>query len=117
MKLYYGGFGDYRVFAVAENEQEAIDVIGKKINAPFLPVTVEEISEVDGYSVVVGMDTAKTVKTADENLPIPDETADPIEETENKIEVKLRYCKACGQGFENQGDLMRHCREAHPKEG
>lgn len=114
MKLYYGGFGDYRVFAVAENEQEAIDVIGKKINAPFLPVTVEEISVVDGYSVVVGAGTPEnSVETPAET----EESAEPIEETENKIEVKLRYCKACGQGFENQGDLMRHCREAHPKEG
>ena len=111
MKLYYGGFGDYRVFAVAENEQEAIDVIGKKINAPFLPVAVEEISEVDGYSVVVGMDTAKTVKTADENLPIPDETAEPIEET------SLRHCKKCDFTCETQGELLKHYRECHPKEG
>lgn len=111
LKLYYGGFGDYRVFAVAENEQEAIDVIGKKINAPFLPVTVEEISEVDGYSVVIGMDTAKTVKTADENLPIPDETAEPIEET------TLRHCKKCDFTCETQGELLKHYRECHPKEG
>ena len=108
MKLYYGGFGDYRVFAVAENEQEAIDVIGKKINAPFLPVTVEEISEVDGYSVCVGVESAKN------SAKIPAETeesAEPIEET------ALRHCKKCDFTCETQGELLRHYRECHPREG
>ena len=105
MKLYYGGFGDYRVFAVAENEQEAIDVIGKKINAPFLPVTVEEISEVDGYSVVVGV--ANKAETPAETK----ETAEPIEETTQ------RHCKKCDFTCETQGQLLRHYREFHAKEG
>lgn len=108
LKLYYGGFGDYRVFAVAENEQEAIDVIGKKINAPFLPVTVEEISEVDGYSVCVG------VESAENSAEIPaetEETADTIEET------ALRHCKKCDFTCETQGELLKHYRECHPKEG
>lgn len=108
LKLYYGGFGDYRVFAVAENEQEAIDVVGKKINAPFLPVTVEEISEVDGYSVCVGVANkadipAKTEETA--------ENADTIEET------AIRHCKKCDFTCETQGELLKHYRECHPKEG
>ena len=37
------------------------------------------------------------------------------DEIEIKSEIKLRYCKTCGEAFENQGDLMRHCREEHPK--
>ena len=101
MKLYYGGFGDYRVFAVAENEQEAIDVIGKKINAPFLPVTVEEISVVDGYSVVVGVESAKN------SVETPAETE----------ETALRHCKKCDFTCETQGQLLRHYREFHAKEG
>lgn len=105
MKLYYGGFGDYRVFAVAENEQEAIDVIGKKINAPFLPVTVEEISEVDGYSVVVGVANKADVPAETE------ETSEPIEETTQ------RHCKKCDFTCETQGELLKHYRECHPKEG
>jgi ribosomal protein S4 len=108
IKLYYGGFGDYRVFAVAENEQEAIDVIGKKINAPFLPVTVEEISEVDGYSVCVGVESAKnSVETPAET----EEAADPNEETAQ------RHCKKCDFTCETQGELLKHYRECHPKEG
>ena len=51
LKLYYGGFGDFFVFTVAENEASAISQIGKKINAPFLPITAQEISEVDGYRI------------------------------------------------------------------
>jgi ribosomal protein S4 len=108
IKLYYGGFGDYRVFAVAENEQEAIDVIGKKINAPFLPVTVEEISEVDGYSVCVGVESAENrVETPAET----EETADRNEETAQ------RHCKKCDFTCETQGELLKHYRECHPKEG
>ena len=108
IKLYYGGFGDYRVFAVAENEQEAIDVIGKKINAPFLPVTVEEISEVDGYSVCVG------VGTPENSVEIPietEESAEPIEE------IAQRHCKKCDFTCETQGELLKHYRDCHPKEG
>ena len=44
LKLYYGGFGDSFVFTVAENEASAISQIGEKINAPFLPITAQEIS-------------------------------------------------------------------------
>jgi ribosomal protein S4 len=111
IKLYYGGFGDYRVFAVAENEQEAIDVIGKKINAPFLPVTVEEISEVDGYSVCVGVESAKnSVETPAE----AEKTAESAEPTE---EAAQRHCKKCDFTCETQGELLKHYRECHPKEG
>ena len=38
MKLYYGGFGNYMEFVVAENEEQAILKVGIKINAPFLPI-------------------------------------------------------------------------------
>ena len=58
MKLYYGGFGDYMEFTVAENEQDAIRNVGIKINAPFLPITVEEISVVDGLAISAGSETA-----------------------------------------------------------
>ena len=51
LKLYYGGFGEYKEFVVADSEASAIKRIGEKINAPYLPITVEEISEVDGYTV------------------------------------------------------------------
>ena len=98
MKLYYGGFGDYKTFAVAENEQEAIERIGKKINAPFLPVAAEEISEVDGFAIVPG-GAARPETTADE----PDKP------------VSLRQCKKCDFACESQGDLLRHYREQHPK--
>lgn len=121
MKLYYGGFGDYKTFTVAEDEQKAIESIGKKINAPFLPVTVEEISEVDGFAIVPGREGVVVSKmeaaTDEPDKPITDEVVElnKIEEPEASPEIKLRHCKTCGMGFENQGDLMRHCREEHPK--
>ena len=51
LKLYYGGFGDFFVFTVAEDKQSAIQNIGEKIHAPYLPITAEEISEVDGCAI------------------------------------------------------------------
>ena len=84
LKLYYGGFGDYKAFAVAESDQAAVEQVGKKINAPFLPVTVEEISEIDGFQIR------------------PEST-------------ELRHCKKCDFTCENQGELLAHYREKHPK--
>lgn len=101
MKLYYGGFGDYKTFTVAESEQKAIESIGKKISAPFLPVTVEEISEVDGYAI-----------KPDVGNPVTDEIAEPLEEEKP---ITLRQCKKCDFACESQGDLLRHYREQHPK--
>jgi hypothetical protein len=60
MKLYYGGYGDYKEFTVAENDEEAIKKIGIKINAPFLPITVQAIENVDGHCLF------------GEGLPIPE---------------------------------------------
>lgn len=102
MKLFYGGFGDYKTFAVAETEQGAIERIGRKINAPFLPVTAEEISEVDGYSirpVTEGQQETPTVET-------------PVEPEKP---VSLRQCKKCDFACESQGELLKHYREEHPK--
>lgn len=101
MKLYYGGFGDYKTFTVAEDTQSAIESIGKKINAPFLPVTVEEISEVDGFRIKPDMGN-----------PVTDEIV-----KSNKIEepASLRQCKKCDFACESQGELLKHYREAHPK--
>lgn len=101
MKLFYGGFGDYKTFAVAEDPQSAIESIGKKINAPFLPVTVEEISEVDGFSI----------QAFGKNEPIPQEV-EPIEEDKP---ATLRQCKKCDFACESQGELLKHYREEHPK--
>ena len=103
MKLYYGGFGDYKTFTVAENEQKAIESIGKKISAPFLPVTVEEISEVDGYAI-------KPTTTASFEPIAPIE---PVAKQEKP--VSLRQCKKCDFACESQGELLKHYREEHPK--
>lgn len=104
MKLYYGGFGDYEAFTVAENEQGAIDNIGKKINAPFLPVTVKEISEVDGCEI----------RAYDKNIAVPEaiESDAPCKPDEEK---SLRHCKKCDFACETQGELLKHYREKHPK--
>ena len=105
LKLYYGGFGDSFVFTAAENEASAIIQIGKKINASFLPITAQEISEVDGYGIsVCGCDV---------------ETEAPVsetpQETETIDEVSTRHCKKCDFTCETQGELLRHYREFHPK--
>ena len=103
LKLYYGGYGEYKVFAVAESEQKAVEVIGRKINAPFLPVAAECISEVDGYEIFAG--TPQEGEEQGETKP----------ETEG--DKPLRHCKNCDFTCETQGELMRHYRECHPKEG
>ena len=101
MKLYYGGFGDYQEFVVADSEEQAILKVGIKINAPFLPITVTEISEVDGYAI-------KPVATFDEK-PVE------AEEVEIKSEVTLRHCKKCDFTCETQGQLLAHYREIPTK--
>ena len=105
LKLYYGGFGDSFVFTAAENEASAITKIGEKINAPFLPITAQEISGVDGYAIsLFGCD----VKT---EAPV----SETPQETEKSDETTVRHCKKCDFTCETQGELLRHYREFHPK--
>ncbi len=105
LKLYYGGFGDSFVFTVAENSVSAITKIGEKINAPFLPITAQEISEVDGYGIGILDGDAKT------EIPV----SETPQETETIDEVATRHCKKCDFTCETQGELLRHYREFHPK--
>ena len=105
LKLYYGGFGDSFVFTAAENEASAITKIGEKINAPFLPITAQEISEVDGLRISVCEGDVKTEAPASETP----------QETETIDEVSTRHCKKCDFTCETQGELLRHYREFHPK--
>ena len=105
LKLYYGGFGDSFVFTAAENEASAINQIGKKINAPFLPITAQEISEVDGYAISLCSGDAET------EAPI----SETPQETETIDDVSTRHCKKCDFTCETQGELLRHYREIHPK--
>ena len=105
LKLYYGGFGDSFAFTAAENEASAISQIGKKINAPFLPITAQEISEVDGYGISFCGCDAKT------EAPV----SETPQETEIIDESTVRHCKKCDFTCETQGELLRHYREIHPK--
>ena len=98
MKLFYGGFGAYFEYAVAETEEKAIEIIGKKINAPFLPITAKEISEVDGFAIQI----------APGEKPF-------ISENPTETESTLRHCKKCDFTCETQGQLLAHYREQHPK--
>ena len=108
IKLYYGGFGNYMEYVVAENEQDAITKLGIKINAPFLPITASEIQNIDGYQICVRAWDASTVTTLDEK-PIE------AEEVEIKTENSLRHCKKCDFTCETQGQLLAHYREFHSK--
>lgn len=116
MKLYYGGFGDYKTFTVAPDNQSAIESIGKKINAPFLPVTVEEISEVDGFSIVPSLELNLTADLGS-TLPVSacDEVGVAKDTQDEEKPVSLRQCKKCDFACESQGELLKHYREAHPK--
>ena len=105
LKLYYGGFGNYYEYVVAENEEQAILKIGIKINAPFLPITATEITEVDGY----------TIRPYLKNEVVSQEVEIKSEETEIKPETALRHCKKCDFTCETQGELLKHYRETHAK--
>ena len=105
LKLYYGGFGDSFVFTAAENEASAITKIGEKINAPFLPITAQEISEVDGYEIGILYGNVKA------EAPV----SETPQETETIDESTVRHCKKCDFTCETQGELLRHYREIHPK--
>lgn len=105
LKLYYGGFGDSFVFTVAENEASAITKIGEKINAPFLPITAQEISEVDGYGIGI----------LDGDVETKSPVSETPQETETIDEATVRHCKKCDFTCETQGELLRHYREIHPK--
>ena len=118
MKLYYGGFGNYMEYVVAENEEQAILKLGIKINAPFLPITATEITEVDGYSIQPIDKNGSIITTLGEK-PIEAEEVEIIsnsaEETEIKTEITLRHCKKCDFTCETQGQLLAHYREFHSK--
>ncbi len=119
MKLYYGGFGDYKEFVVADSEEEAILRVGIKINAPFLPITVEEISSVDGFEIrAAAYDIAafdeKPIE-AEEVEPTDEVISDFIQGTEIKAFSTLRHCKKCDFTCETQGQLLAHYRDTHPK--
>ena len=105
LKLYYGGFGDSFVFTVAENEASAITKIGEKINAPFLPITAQEIFEVDGYGIGI----------LDGDVETEAPVSETPQETETIDEATVRHCKKCDFTCETQGELLRHYREFHPK--
>ena len=109
MKLYYGGFGDYMVFAVAEDMQDAIGKIGEKITAPFLPITAEEISEIDGFTILAVTENAETEPVFQPKMPLQEI---PIEKC---AETTLRHCKKCDFTCETQGELLKHYRDFHPK--
>ncbi len=118
MKLYYGGFGDYNEFVVAENEEQAILKVGIKINAPFLPIKVTEIVEVDGYIVQIANSEIKAEianTTFAENVIEADKCEISHEEIEIKSEISLRHCKKCEFTCETQGQLLAHYREFHSK--
>ena len=109
MKLYYGGFGDYMEFVVADSEEQAILKVGIKINAPFLPIKVTEIAEVDGYIVQIANTTFTEKPIEAEEVEISHE------EIEIKSEISLRHCKKCEFTCETQGQLLAHYREFHSK--
>jgi hypothetical protein len=118
LKLYYGGFGDYSEFTVAEDEQSAIGKIGDKLCAPFLPIKVSEITSVDGYDILPTEKCAAqnpavfTVKNEQETKP------ERTEETAGEKDAPiLRHCKKCDFVTESQGELMRHYATMHPKGG
>ena len=107
LKLYYGGFGDSFAFTVEEDEASAIAKIGEKINAPFLPITAHEISEVDGYQIV------PTCTPRSGYMAVVTEDT-PEAKTETTI-TDVRHCKKCDFTCETQGELLKHYREIHPK--
>ena len=108
MKLYYGGFGDYMEFVVADSEEQAILKVGIKINAPFLPIKVTEIQNIDGYHIRIDGWDVSPITTFAENVV-------EAEEVEITVEKTLRHCKKCDFTCDNQGVLMKHYAEKHPK--
>ena len=115
MKLYYGGFGAYFEYTVAETEAEAIKNIGIKINAPFLPITATEITEVDGYLIEPVTTSEKKPIEAEEVEIKVDEISNIVDVSEIKVEIPLRHCKKCDFTCETQGQLLAHYREIHTK--
>ena len=103
MKLYYGGFGDYNEFVVADSEEQAVLKVGIKINAPFLPIKVTEIAEVDGYIVQIANTTftEKPIEAEEVEISqIETETTtnsinssttetETVEKEDTKVEIKV----------------------------
>ena len=115
MKLYYGGFGNYMEYVVADSKEQAILKVGIKINAPFLPITITEIAEVDGYSIQPIDPNGAVITTFDEKPIEAEEVEILTDEIEIKTEANPRHCKKCDFACYSQGDLLRHYRDAHPK--
>ena len=113
LKLYYGGFGEYKEFVVADSEEQAILKVGIKLNAPFLPVTVEEISVVDGYQI---QPISAEVKIPVSETQTSEETiSETPEEVEITNEPKIFKCKKCDFIALSPIELAQHSRKEHPK--
>lgn len=56
-RLFRVGCGKYQFMVVAEDEKQAVDIVGTRENLAFMPLKVlEEISKVDGYNVLLVTD-------------------------------------------------------------
>lgn len=51
-KLWYGGYGKYKYYVVAEDKEQALEVIRDKYNMRALPVDAVEINNIDGYIII-----------------------------------------------------------------
>ena len=66
LKLFRGGYGQYKYYIVAKDVSEAIKEIQEKYNMLALPVVAEEI-QIDGYNIVA-VDENKTVEEVVEQV-------------------------------------------------
>lgn len=92
MNLYYGGFGKYQYYTVAESNEEAVKQIQEQYNLKALPVTVKEINDIDGYKIVPLRDEDE-IKESDEIEEIVSVVNEDEEEVEGNAMTLHEYYK------------------------
>lgn len=51
-KLWYGGYGKYNYYVVAEDKEQALEVLRDKYNMRALPVDCVEINNIDDHIII-----------------------------------------------------------------
>lgn len=66
-KLWYGGYGKYNYYTVAEDKEEALKQLREKHNLRALPVDCQEINNIDGH-IIIPVSESELNKS--ENVPV-----------------------------------------------
>lgn len=110
MKLWQGGFGDFKTYTVAEDLGQALENIRNKLNMNALPVVAELVDNIEGYTIQA-IKESLPFEEVKEEVELTQEEIASAEQNEEDEPNGLIKCKKCGLEFENKGKFLAHTRK------